>query len=251
MLLINSLVFGSSGNGSLSRNGNHYMWNNSNSHQQDLPTAMVWPNSPLFVNGIHANRLPHIPAFPRAPSVMLNVGSPVHHHIGSAPPVNSAFWDKRHPYIGESPETSGFPLGSLGSVGFPSSSLSHPVEYASHNIFSHVGGNCMDLTKTGGVRSPQQMRHLFPRRNPIMPASLDSPNDRVRNFSYRRNESNTSNADKKQYELDIDRIIRGEDSRTTLMIKNIPNKYVNCSSVILLFMYNALNFYFYFYLLFK
>ncbi|MBA0757171.1 hypothetical protein Gotri_020282 [Gossypium trilobum] len=223
----NAGVFGSSGNGSLSRNGNHYMWNNSNSHQQDLPTAMVWPNSPSFVNGIHANRLPHIPAFPRAPSVMLNVGSPVHHHIGSAPPVNSAFWDKRHPYIGESPETSGFPLGSLGSVGFPSSSLSHPVEYASHNIFSHVGGNCMDLTKTGGVHSPQQMCHLFPRRNPMMPASLDSPNDRVRNFSYRRNESNSSNADKKQYELDIDRIICGEDSRTTLMIKNIPNKYTS------------------------
>ncbi|TYI17891.1 hypothetical protein ES332_A07G054900v1 [Gossypium tomentosum] len=223
----NAGVFGSSGNGSLSRNGNHYMWNNSNSPQQNLPTAMVWPNSPSFVNGIHANRLPHIPAFPRAPSVMLNVGSPVHHHIGSAPPVNSAFWDKRHPYIGESPETSGFPLGSLGSVGFPSSSLSHPVEYASHNIFSHVGGNCMDLTKTGGVHSPQQMCHFFPRRNPMMPASLDSPNDRVRNFSYRRNESNTSNADKKQYELDIDRIIRGEDSRTTLMIKNIPNKYTS------------------------
>lgn len=29
---------------------------------------------------------------------------------------------------------------------------------------------------------------------------------------------------KKQYELDIDRVFRGDDSRTTLMIKNIPNK---------------------------
>ncbi|XP_021287291.1 protein MEI2-like 1 isoform X2 [Herrania umbratica] len=224
----NTGLFGSSGNGSLSLNGNHYMWNNSNSHQQHPSTAMVWPNSPSFVNGIHANRLPHMPAFPRAPPVMLNVGSPVH-HIGSAPPVNSAFWDRRHPYAGESPETSGFHLGSLGSVGFPGSSPSHPVEIASHNIFSHVGGNCMDLTKNGGVHSPQQMCHLFPGRNPMisMPASLDSPNERVRNFSHRRNESNSSNADKKQYELDIDRLIRGEDSRTTLMIKNIPNKYTS------------------------
>nr|CAB3460493.1 unnamed protein product [Digitaria exilis] len=32
---------------------------------------------------------------------------------------------------------------------------------------------------------------------------------------------------KKQFELDLDRIAKGEDSRTTLMIKNIPNKY-NC-----------------------
>ncbi|WOL20489.1 amino-acid permease BAT1-like protein [Canna indica] len=31
--------------------------------------------------------------------------------------------------------------------------------------------------------------------------------------------------DKKQHELDIGRILHGEDSRTTLMIKNIPNKY--------------------------
>ncbi|XP_022771079.1 protein MEI2-like 1 isoform X2 [Durio zibethinus] len=205
----NAGVFGSSGNGSLSLNGNHYMWNNSNSHQQHPSSAMVWPNSPSFVNGVHANPLRHIPAFSRAPPVMLNVGSPVHHHIGSAPPVNSAFWDRRHPYAGESPETSGFHLGSLGSVGFPGSLPSHPVEIASHNIFSHVGGNCMDLTKNGGVHSPQQM-HLFPGRNP-----------------HRRNESNSINADKKQFELDIDRIIRGEDNRTTLMIKNIPNKYTS------------------------
>ncbi|XWS51504.1 hypothetical protein CRYUN_Cryun12cG0181700 [Craigia yunnanensis] len=225
----NAGVFGSSGNGNLSLNGNHYMWNNSKSHQQHPSSAMVWPNSPSFVNGIHANRLPHIPAFPRAPPVMLNVGSPVHHHIGSAPPVNSAFWDRRHPYAGESPETSGFHLGSLGSVGFPGNSPSHPVEIASHNLFSHVGGNCMDLTKNGGIHSPKQMCHLFPGRNPMisMPAYLDSPNDRVRNFSHRRNESNPSNADKKQYELDIERIIRGEDNRTTLMIKNIPNKYTS------------------------
>ncbi|KAK8530799.1 hypothetical protein V6N13_030739 [Hibiscus sabdariffa] len=214
----NARVFGSPGNGSLPLNGNHYMWNNSHSHQHDLPSAMVLPNSPSFVNGIHANHLPCVPAFPRAPPVMLNVGSPVHHHIGSAPPVNSAFWDRRHPYTGESPEASGFHLGSLGSMGFPSSLLSHPSEFASRNIFSHAGGNCMDLTKNGGVHSSQQMSHLFPGRN---------PNDCVRSFSYRRNESNSSSADKKQFELDIDRIIRGEDSRTTLMIKNIPNKYTS------------------------
>ncbi|XWS60194.1 hypothetical protein CRYUN_Cryun07bG0014600 [Craigia yunnanensis] len=223
----NAGVFGSFGNGSLSLNGNHYMWNNCNSHQQHPSSAMVWPNSSSFVNSIHANRLLHMPAFPRAPPVMFNVGSSVHHHIGSAPPVNSAFWDRRHPYAGESPETSGFHLGSLGSVGFPGSSPSHPVEIASHNLFSHVGG--MDLMKNGGVNSPQQMCHLFPGRNPmiLMPASADSPNERVRNFSQRRNELNSSNSDKKQYELDMDRIIRGDDSRTTLMIKNIPNKYTS------------------------
>ncbi|KAJ7965087.1 Protein MEI2-like [Quillaja saponaria] len=32
---------------------------------------------------------------------------------------------------------------------------------------------------------------------------------------------------KKQYQLDLDKIISGEDTRTTLMIKNIPNKYTS------------------------
>lgn len=210
------------------------MWNNSNSHQQHPSSPMVWPNSPSLLNGLHATRVPHMPGFPRVPPLMLNTGSPVHHHIGSAPAVNPSIWDRQHAFTGESPETSNFHLGSLGSVGFPGRSPSHPMDIASHNIFSPVGGNCMEMTKNVGLRSPQQMCHLFPGRNPMMSMqnSFDSSNERVRNLSYRRNESNSNHADKKQYELDIDRILRGEDSRTTLMIKNIPNKYVNYPSSI-------------------
>ncbi|XP_031277248.1 protein MEI2-like 1 isoform X2 [Pistacia vera] len=223
------VVFGSSGNGNYSLHGNPFVWNNSNSHQQHPSSPMIWPNSPSFLNGLHASRVPHMPGFPRGPTLMLNTASPVHHHIGSAPAVNPSLWDRQHAYAGESPETSNFHLGSLGSVGFPVRSPSHPMDIASHNIFSHVGGNCVDMTKNVGLRSPQQMCHLFPGRNPMvsMQASFDSPNERVRNFSYRRNETNSNHADKKQYELDIDRILRGEDSRTTLMIKNIPNKYTS------------------------
>ncbi|CAA6660054.1 unnamed protein product [Spirodela intermedia] len=52
---------------------------------------------------------------------------------------------------------------------------------------------------------PLQNRHIF------------HASDRARRQSNSR----------RQYELDIERIIRGEDSRTTLMIKNIPNKYTS------------------------
>lgn len=63
---------------------------------------------------------------------------------------------------------------------------------------------------------------------PMMGGSFDSPNERSRN---RRNEGNSSQPDnKKQFELDLERILRGDDKRTTLMIKNIPNKYVICIS---------------------
>jgi hypothetical protein len=47
--------------------------------------------------------------------------------------------------------------------------------------------------------------------------------DRGRN---RRVDSSVFQADsKKQYQLDLEKIRKGEDTRTTLMIKNIPNKY--------------------------
>ncbi|XP_039026720.1 protein MEI2-like 4 [Hibiscus syriacus] len=54
--------------------------------------------------------------------------------------------------------------------------------------------------------------------------SVDYPREHVRS---RRNEVSINQADKKQYELDMERIIRGEDKRTTLMLKNIPNKYTS------------------------
>ncbi|GAV60198.1 RRM_1 domain-containing protein/RRM_2 domain-containing protein [Cephalotus follicularis] len=228
LMEINRSVFESTGNGSCTtRPGNHLVWNNSNSHQHHPTAPMIWPNLPSFVNGVHSHRLPHMPGFSRVP-LMLNSAPPVHHHIGSAPAVNHSLWDRLHAYSGESPEPSGFHMGSIGSVGFLGSSSSRPMEVASH-IFSHAGGNCLDLTKSAGLRSPQQMCHLFPGRNTMisMPASFDSPGERVRNLSHRRNESNSNHADKKQYELDVDRILRGEDTRTTLMIKNIPNKYTS------------------------
>ena len=61
---------------------------------------------------------------------------------------------------------------------------------------------------------------MFPGRNHMI-NSFETHKQRTRN---RRTESVSNLADKKQYELDIDRIKRGEDIRTTLMIKNIPNK---------------------------
>ncbi|CAN1790561.1 Protein MEI2-like 4 [Linum perenne] len=203
----------------------HYSWNNSTSVHQKPANHMIWPNSGSFVNGHRAHPLSHLNGLPRAPTAMLNTG-PAPHHVGSAPAVNPSMWDCQHAYSGESPDPSSFHLGSHGSMGFASSSPPHPMEMASRNIFSHVNGNCVDITKSAGIRSPQQMCHLFPGRNQ-MPSSLDSPNERVRNLSHRRMESNSNQSDKKQYELDTERISRGEDSRTTLMIKNIPNKYTS------------------------
>uniref|UniRef100_A0A5B7BKU7 RRM domain-containing protein n=1 Tax=Davidia involucrata TaxID=16924 RepID=A0A5B7BKU7_DAVIN len=225
---LNGGVFGPSGNGSCPPPGHNYLWSNSH-HPQ--PQGIIWPNPPSFVNGVCTGHPPpRLHALPGAPSHMLNTLLPINnHHVGSAPSVNPSLWDRRHAYAGESPDASGFHPGSLGSMRISSNSP-RPLEFVSHNIFPHVGGSCLDLpipSKNVGVHSHHQRCPMFPGRGQMIPtmSSFESPNDRAR---HRRNEGNSNQADnKKQFELDIDRIMRGEDNRTTLMIKNIPNKYTS------------------------
>ncbi|XP_059656531.1 protein MEI2-like 4 [Cornus florida] len=225
---LNEGIFGPSGNGSSLLPGHHYMWSNSH-HPQ--PQSMMWPNSPSFVNGVCTTHpSPRLHALPRAPSHMpntlLHMNNP---HVGSAPSINASIWDRRHAYGGESPDASGFHPGSLGNIRISGNSP-HPLEFVSHNIFPRVGGSCMDLpipSKNVGLHFHHQRCPILPGRGQMVPMMnlFDSPNERGRS---RRNEGSSNQADnKKQFELDIDRIMRGEDNRTTLMIKNIPNKYTS------------------------
>ncbi|XP_020208629.1 protein MEI2-like 1 isoform X2 [Cajanus cajan] len=222
----NLTEFNAGGNGSHPHHGLYHMWNGSSLHQQSPSNAMVWQKTPSFVNGACSPCLPQIPSFPRTPPHVLRA-SHIDHQVGSAPVVTASPWERQHSYLGESPDTSGFRLGSVGSPGFHGGWQLHPP--ASHNIFSHVSGNGTELTSNVGQGSPKQLSHVFPGRLPMTLASkLDSTNERMRNLYPRRSEPNANNnTDKKQYELDLGRILRGEDNRTTLMIKNIPNKYTS------------------------
>lgn len=220
-------VLGSSGNGSCPRPGRHCMWGNSH-HPQ--PQAVLWPSSPSFPNGIGAAHPQQLHSVARSPSHMFNALLPLNsHHVGSAPSVNPPLWDQRHAYSGESPDTTVFHPGSVGNMRISGNSP-FPLGFVPHSVFPRTGGNSMDVpvpSKNIGLHPHQQGCLVFPVRGQMLPMmnSFDSPNERTRN---RRNEGSSSQADnKKQFELDIDRIVRGEDKRTTLMIKNIPNKYTS------------------------
>ncbi|XP_051116254.1 protein MEI2-like 4 isoform X2 [Andrographis paniculata] len=229
-------AFCSPGNGS-GPPRRHYMWSNSPQPQQ--PQAVMWPNSPSFVNGIGA--------IPRAPSHMLNGIVPLNdHQVGSAPSVNQSIWDRRHAtYAADSPDASAvFHPGSLGNMNLRLSSNlpPHPIEFVPHNMYPCTGGSYSDMpvpSKNIAMHPHNPRPVIFPTtaaaaaaaaaargqmHHPMM-GSLDSPNERTRN---RRNESSSAQGEnKKQFELDVERIVRGEDKRTTLMIKNIPNKYTS------------------------
>ncbi|KAJ4911722.1 Protein MEI2-like 4 [Raphanus sativus] len=196
--------------GSLRANLN--LRSSSNTQQHNPSGGMMWPNSPSRGDSIPPQRIPPATtAFSRASPLMVNMASsPVHHHhIGSAPVLDSPFWDRRQAYV------------------VAGSSPSHPMEMSSHKVLSHVGGA---NSKNAILRSsPRMYTHLHSGRGPRLsvPSSFALPNERYRNLSNRRSDSSSSNAEKKLYELDVDRILRGENSRTTLMIKNIPNKYTS------------------------
>ncbi|RYQ94182.1 hypothetical protein Ahy_B08g089063 isoform D [Arachis hypogaea] len=221
---VNSIV---SGNGSRPPQGLYHMWNNSNLHQQPPSNAMLWHKTPpSFINGAGAPGVPQMPGFPRTPPHVLR-SSQIDHHVGSAPVVTASPWERQPSYLGESPEASSFRMGSLGSTGFHGSWQMHPPDLSSRNMFSHVGGNSTELSSSAGQGSPK-LSHFFPGRLPMNSMlKFDSANERMRSLYHRRSEANTNSADKKQYELDLGRILRGEDNRTTLMIKNIPNKYTS------------------------
>lgn len=182
---------------------------------------MKWQNLPSLNNGVQAHHQTQLPGYSKAAVNMMNAASTVqNYHVESSQAVNSSIWDRRIPYTREAP---GFHLGSLVSAGFPCISPLNSLENASQNIFSHAGGNCIELPANARLCSPQQMCHIFSGRNPVMsvPTSFESPNERVR---FRRKDFNSNHADRKLFELDIERILHGEDCRTTLMLKNIPNK---------------------------
>ncbi|OIV97049.1 hypothetical protein TanjilG_11566 [Lupinus angustifolius] len=218
--------FNAGGNGSRPH-GLYHMWNSSNLHQQHPSNAMLWKNTPSFVNGAGTPCLQQMPSFPGTLPHVLRA-THVDHHVGSAPVVTASPWETQRSYLGESPDASGLRLGSLGSPGFPGAWQLHYPDFSPRNMLSHVGGNGAELISNAGQGSPKQLSHVYPGRLPMTSMSkFDSTNERMRNFYNRRSDANTNNADKKQFELDLGRILRGEDSRTTLMIKNIPNKYTS------------------------
>ncbi|OIW00232.1 hypothetical protein TanjilG_27483 [Lupinus angustifolius] len=217
--------FNAGGNGIPPNNGLYDMWNNSSLHQQPSSGSVLWQKTPSFVNGASAPGLPQMPGFAKASPQMLRTQH-IDHHVGSAPVVTASPWERQHSFLGESPEASGFRLGSLGSGGFHGSWQLHSPDLSSH-MFSHVGGKNTELVSNAAHSSPKQLSHVFPGSHPTSLSKFDSTNERMRNIYHHKSEANTNNADKKQYELDLGSILRGKDSRTTLMIKNIPNKYTS------------------------
>lgn len=151
------------------------------------PPRAMWQNAPSFFNGAcAAPTIQTLNQIPISPSHMLTTVLPTNNHLVQSPPL----WHQRYSYPAES-------------------ITPHRVDFVPHNMVPHFALNFHN-----------QRGMVFPERNHMV-NSVDTTYKRVRS---RRNVGTSNSADLKRYELDIDCIKQGEDNRTTLMIKNIPNK---------------------------
>ncbi|KAG6774412.1 hypothetical protein POTOM_021765 [Populus tomentosa] len=213
----------SSGIGTLT--GPQFLWGSPASYSESASSS-AWPTSSVgaFPSHGQGQGFPHIS---RHGSLL---GSH-HHHVGSAPSVLPL--DRHFGFFPESPETSFMNQVALGGMGLNRSTGSYMMNMGGHAaVGAGIGLPGPPLTENG---SPNYRMMSLPRHNPMFfgagsysgPGTIGNEGfaERVRS---RRVENSGSQIDsKKQYQLDLDKIISGEDNRTTLMIKNIPNKYTS------------------------
>ena len=185
---------------------------------------MVWSNSssmgPNFNHVGHARSQPF--GYARNHPHYVNGGFHSHrHHGGSAPSGDPSFLERQFAYVHESPDATFFgpgPTSSMNTAGGGMMSL-----LGSHSTITSNGFFESGTSPNLSAMPPHRRGPMFPPNGIVIGSPFDMLGDRGR---IRRIDNNSVPQvdNKKQFQLDIDRILRGEDNRTTLMIKNIPNK---------------------------
>ncbi|KAK4420938.1 protein MEI2-like 2 [Sesamum alatum] len=147
------------------------------------------------------------------------------HHVGSAP--SGIQLDRHFGFFPDSPETSYINQAAFGVTNFGHNGK-HAVNVGAPggmNIGVAFAGSFTDSS------SPSPRMMSMPRNGPIYYGSgsfgATSNDGIIDGGRSRRLESGSQMDNKKQYQLDLEKIVNGEDIRTTLMIKNIPNKYTS------------------------
>ncbi|CAK9139299.1 unnamed protein product [Ilex paraguariensis] len=219
----------SEGFGMETLSGPQFLWGSSNLYPEQTSSS-AWRTQPVghlhpFTSGGQSHGFPYSD---RHGSFLSSSHHP-HHHVGSAPsgvPVKRYFG-----FYQESPETSFMSPAAFGSMGISQNDRSFMVNMGARgavNTGIAVSGNMSENS------SPAFSMMSSPRLSPMflggqLPGlALTSMEGLIERGRSRRFESNGNQIDsKKQFQLDLEKIKSGEDTRTTLMIKNIPNKYTS------------------------
>ncbi|KAH7859949.1 hypothetical protein Vadar_007441 [Vaccinium darrowii] len=214
----------SSGIGTLS--GPQFLWGSPTPYS-DHTSPSAWSTSSMghpFASSSQGQGYPY--SNPHGPFV----GSPNPHHVGSAP--SGVLLDRHFGYFPESPETS-----FMSTVGFGGTSLGRKTSSYMTNVGPHPAMSASlsfpAIMQENGSPSSRMMSlsrngPMFFGNGSFQGIGLTSNEGFLERSRSRRVEYSVNQIDnKKQYQLDLDKIKSGEDTKTTLMIKNIPNKYTS------------------------
>lgn len=207
--------------------GQEFLWGSPTLYSERTHSS-AWPTSSMKQSFISNGQRQ---GFPYSSHHGMFTGSSHHlhqHHVGSAPsgvPV-----DRRFGFHPESPEMSFMSPVAFGGRGFNHNegnqimNMSGGANLSPGVAFS--GGSIENGSPSFRMVSSQRLSPMFFDGVVSYPGlgttNIDGLLERERNRQVENNGNQIDN--KKQYQLELDKIIRGEDTRTTLMIKNIPNK---------------------------
>ncbi|OVA03052.1 RNA recognition motif domain [Macleaya cordata] len=153
-----------------------------------------------------------------------------HHHVGSAP--SGVPFERHFGYFPDSPETIFMSQATYGGMGLSHNEGNFMMSMGAHAAMSAGLALSGNMSENG---SPSFRMMSSPRLGSMLLGGGPYPGQGANNSEglaergrSRQLENNGNQIDsKKQYQLDLDKIVSGEDTRTTLMIKNIPNKYTS------------------------
>ncbi|OAY29094.1 protein MEI2-like 5 isoform X2 [Manihot esculenta] len=218
----------STSNGSVveTLSGPQFLWGSPNAYT-DRATSSAW-TTPSMGNPFSSNANGHGLSYMGRHGSLL-ASSQNHHHVGSAP---SGVPLKRHfGFFPESPDTSIMSSVAFGGMGLGHNDGSFMMNMGAHgpmNTGVTIPRNISENGSSYRMMSSPRLNPVFLGNGPypgLATTSMEGFPERGRS---RRVENNGNQVDsKKQFQLDLDKIISGEDTRTTLMIKNIPNKYTS------------------------
>ncbi|KAL1347835.1 protein MEI2-like 2 [Arachis hypogaea] len=205
--------------------GPQFLWGSPTTYSERSNTS-AWSSSS---QGLPFNSSGQRQGFPYTSRHNSFLGSHLHHHVGSAP--SGLTFDRQFSYFPESHETSIKSSNAFGSLNHGDGNfLMNMGPHASLGAGVGLSGNATE------IGSPNfRMMSPLPRHGSLFLGNgsysgLGAANSELltERGRTRQPDNNGNQIDgKKQYQLDLDKIMSGEDTRTTLMIKNIPNKYTS------------------------
>ncbi|KAK3002029.1 hypothetical protein RJ639_020913 [Escallonia herrerae] len=211
----------SNGSGIETLSGPQFLWGSPNLYPEKASSA-AW-QTPTVGHSFTSNG--QINGFSHNGRPGFNPSQHHHYHVGSAPSVVPL--ERNFGYYHDSAEKLFMNHTAFGSMGVGRSDRSFMGARGAVNTGVTIPGNHSENGSPGfHMMSSPRLSPMFIGNGPytgLLPTTMEGLMERGRS---RRAENSGSQIDsKKLFQLDLEKILSGEDTRTTLMIKNIPNKY--------------------------